>query len=426
MFDALPRYTDYEPAVPIWCVTPNAGGCLHRFFDTSPISPSGRYLACLRLPFEDRRPQPGQAAAVVLVDLHDGRERVVAETSGWEPQMGANINWGADDDTLLFNDVDATTWQSHCVVLNPHTGQKRTAGCGIYHASPDGRKVACANLAAMRRTQGGYGVVVPDDRVPRHVGPPEDDGLWVTDLESGECRLLVSVAECFRRCQPATDLAVDGRHEYYGFHCKWNRQGTRMIFTVRSYAVDEQASQMEVMHSRRWGSLRYNVFTLDNDASEIHLAVGAEHWDRGGHHINFFPDGEHLSMNLGIEGKEGLRLVQCRYDGTGLGPILPDLPGSGHPTVHPDGRHILTDDYAHGPFADDDGTTPLRWIDVQTGEDRQIARFRTRTPHQKDIASLRVDPHPAWDRSNRFVAFNAFVDGTRRVYIADMSELIDR
>ena len=35
----------------------------------------------------------------------------MAETCGWEPQMGANINWGATDEQLFFNDVDTETWE---------------------------------------------------------------------------------------------------------------------------------------------------------------------------------------------------------------------------------------------------------------------------------------------------------------------------
>ena len=46
----FPRYTDHDPRVPVWCATPGRGGCYHRFFDTSPISPSGRFLAVTRMP----------------------------------------------------------------------------------------------------------------------------------------------------------------------------------------------------------------------------------------------------------------------------------------------------------------------------------------------------------------------------------------
>ena len=90
--DRFPRYTAYDPLVPIWDVTAGLRGCFHRFFDTSPISPSGRYLACLRMPDEFRVNQPGEPADVVLIDLAEGTHRVVATTRGWEPQLGANIN----------------------------------------------------------------------------------------------------------------------------------------------------------------------------------------------------------------------------------------------------------------------------------------------------------------------------------------------
>jgi hypothetical protein len=89
----FPRYNDYNPLDPVWCITPQTDGCFHRFFDTSAVSPSGRYVALLQLPQEHRLNEPGEAANIVLVDLHTTEERVVAQTFGWESQLGANINW---------------------------------------------------------------------------------------------------------------------------------------------------------------------------------------------------------------------------------------------------------------------------------------------------------------------------------------------
>lgn len=40
--------------------------------------------------------------------------------------------------------------------------------------------------------------------------------------------------------------------------------------------------------------------------------------------------------------------------------------------------------------------------------------------------ALRVDPHPAWDRQGRFIVFNGFAGGTRRVYVADMASLFGK
>jgi len=107
--EKFPKYEDFDPLVPVWCVTPQRPGSIHRFFDTSPISPSGRYLAVFQLPFEDRQPEPGEKGNVCIVDLQTGEDWVAAETCDWKPQMGANINWGASDRQLFFNDVDTTS-----------------------------------------------------------------------------------------------------------------------------------------------------------------------------------------------------------------------------------------------------------------------------------------------------------------------------
>ena len=80
--DRFPRYTRFDPRVPVWCVTPDEGRAIHRFFDTSPFSPSGRYMALFRMPFEDRLPAPGDAGEILVVDLHTGEERTVATTRG--------------------------------------------------------------------------------------------------------------------------------------------------------------------------------------------------------------------------------------------------------------------------------------------------------------------------------------------------------
>jgi len=413
--DALPRYTEHDPKVPVWCVTPNRRGCFHRFFDTPAFSPSGRYLACLEMPFEDRLPEPGDEARVVLVDLQSGEDLVVAQTAGWEPQMGANLNWGADDHTLLFNDVDTRTWQPQLVKLDPLTGETRRTPGGIYHASPDGKWCSSSSMEKMRRTQDGYGVVVPDQHVDRNLGARDDDGLFITNVETGQRKLVFSLADAAKLI-PELDGADLNDWEIYGFHSKWAPTGDRLIFTVRRYRRTEDEPRNMIMRG-----LRFDVFTIKPDGTDARNAVPSVAWCRGGHHINFEPSGEYLSMNLGAFAGD-LRFARVRYDGWGLRPYHWDVPGSGHPTVHPDGRHILTDTYAHEKTSYGDGTIPLRWFDRQTGEVDDVVRIRSKVePHG---GALRVDAHPAWDRSWRWVVFNGVADNTRKVYVADFDELI--
>ncbi|MCC2684539.1 MAG: hypothetical protein K0R75_1438 [Paenibacillaceae bacterium] len=414
--DKFPRYTEYNPKVPVWCITPNGSG-LHRFFDTSPVSPSGRYVSVLRMPDSDRTNRAGEAAEVILIDLHTAEENVIAQTFGWEYQLGANINWGADDHSLFFNDVDTETWEPNIVCIDPISGKKRRLEGSIYRISPDGSQIICANSTAMRRTQDGYGVVIPDEQVPCNFGFRADDGLFMTDTRTGKRKLVVSIREIFERARPQIDKTPYEHGECYGFHCKYNPQGSRLIFTMRWFHTEEPQPWNKIRQG-----LEYWVLTMKPDGSDIHVAVGPEQWRKGGHHINWFPDGENLSMNLNIHGDKQLKLVRVRYDGTNLCAISDIVPGSGHPTVHVDGRYILTDTYAGEPTAFGDGTIPLRWIDLQTHTEQTLVRVNVAHPASKLNGSLRVDAHPAW--GHRHIVFNGYVNGNRRVFLADLGEVL--
>ncbi|HEY9247787.1 MAG TPA: hypothetical protein VIO38_01585, partial [Rariglobus sp.] len=356
----FPRYEEFDPLVPVWCVTPDRGGCIHRFFDTSPISPSGRYLAVFRLPFEDRQPRPGEPGQVCLVDLKTGAETVVAETCGWEPQLGANLNWGGSDHELFFNDVNTSTWTPFAWKLDPLTGVRRKLGGTVYHASPDGRWLISANLTTLRRTQAGYGVRLPEERAHRNIGAVADDGFYLTDTHSGRCRLFVSLQEIFRRAGGGLGVGTPDSFEIYGFHCKFNPQGDRLMLSIRWFPTTPE-SRWEVFKSA-YDDIRFAWITVGLDGSDLRCAVGPEQWAKGGHHATWFPDGRRLSMNLAID-RGPMRFVGVNADGTGLAKLDARLVGSGHPTVHPDGRHLLTDAYTNERFAFGDGTVPLRWID---------------------------------------------------------------
>jgi hypothetical protein len=408
---SFPAYTGFAPAVPVQCVTPGLSGVIHRFHDTSPFSPSGRYLALTRLPCEDRLPPPGAVSDVLVVDLATGEVNKVAETLGGDTQLGAQVQWGADDHSLYYNDVDPATWLPYGVRIDPATGDRRALEGTVYSLAPDGTTSASACLRRMQRTQAGYGVIVPDEHSPVNRGAPEDDGVHVTDTTTGCTRLLVSLAQVVAATFDAAERATFDKGAFYGFHVKWNPQGTRLMLVLRW--MPPQVG---------WKRLN-NVITMDADGGNIHRPIRHEHWMRGGHHPNWCPDGEHVLMNLNLLGT-GLRLVSARYDGSNLHALSTTLRASGHPTMHPDGVHVLTDAYVTEPLAFGDGTTPIRWLDVSTSTETQLVRVRTGAAFTGPRQELRVDSHPAWDREFRRFAFNACPDGTRQVFVADMSALV--
>ena len=411
----------------MWCVTPGINRCIHRFFDTSPISPDGRRLAVFRLPFEDRLNRPGDTGQVVVIDLAEGDHRVVAETAGWETQLGANLNW-AGPDHLVFNDVDTDRWIPQLVKLDLRDGSAQRWPGGVYHVSPDGRHAAAASMGKMRRTQPGYGVVLPDPQAGRNLGAPDDDGLFITDLQTGRRELVVSLARAARLVPELDGLSAQQLKDWdvYGFHAKWAPTGDRLIFTVRRYlhrgldrfdAFDRRGKSKDT-------EVRFDVFTCRPDGRELVNALPAHRWHHGGHHVNFTPDGRRLTANIRLAADQPLTLIRVDIDGQNFGPLIDAIPGSGHPSLHPDGRHLLTDTYAHEDLSYGDGTVPLRWIDLEQATDRRVLRVASRVEPQNH-AALRVDPHPAWDRGWRWVSFNGTdASNTRRVFLADFGPLL--
>jgi len=277
--------------------------------------------------------------------------------------------------------------------------------------SPDGRQVASPCLLRTGLTQAGYGVLAPSARVPVNEGVSDTDGIYVTDVDTGACSLLISFRQIVDAVGPALacDPLSDG--DLYGFHVKWNAESDRLQFVVR-------------WKPHGGMRMRHNLVTFAADGSDIQVAIPASEWsEKGGHHPNWCPDGENVMMNLNIAG-EGLRLVRARYDGTGLAPMTDAVVGSGHPSLHPNGRHVVTDTYLKEPMAFGDGTTPVRWIDVAEGRQETLVRMRTQPDFAGPKGERRVDPHPAWDYQFRRIAFNGCPDGVRGVFVADVIELL--
>lgn len=384
----------------------SSGRVIHRFFDTSPISPSGKYLALFRMPYENRSPQPGDAGDVVLVDLKTGKEKVVAQSKGWEVQLGPNIQWGATDGELFFNDVDTAKWTGYCVVLNPKSGKRRQLDGTIFMASNDGKRIATYNLLKSTYAQVGYGIVVPKALVQRNIGPVADDGIDVIDVASGKRQRIVSIKDIYEKSVPSIAIPCPQDYEYYCFQVKWNPQGTRLLTTVQWSPL-------------KGGARLRSVITMRPDGSELRTAITPEQWAKGGHHVNWMPDGDNLSMNLNVDGKDGLELVTVKYDGTGLKTVF--TPGSGHPSFHPKGLAlIVTDAYPDEPITKRNGTVPIRLLHTDTGKEEAIAQVFV----SKKNGEFRIDPHPAWDRTGRYVVFNGFTGETRNVFVADLKNLL--
>jgi len=284
----FPRYNRNSSALPAWILTPGDRSHTHRFFDSMPLSPTGRYLALTRAPDVFLPPTAAPAAAgnirgenskshdasrprdtkaeVTILDLRSGTVDVAGTTAAWGAQLGAQVQWGGRDaDTALFFNVElpatvtaesATESGSKAgntensagtflhplvtgVLLNPLSTERRLLKCPLYHVSPDGLYTVAPEMSKIRHTQMGYGADYifgadggTDSELYADYGPhqsaPENDGIYVNDLLADTCTMVISLKKLAELAGIGADVPV------YGFHTKWSPDGQLLLVVIRS------------------------------------------------------------------------------------------------------------------------------------------------------------------------------------------------
>jgi hypothetical protein len=397
-------YRKGQTLAPVTQVTPDDGLYLHTFYDVCPFSPSQRYLAVTRFPFQHRQPNPGDRAEVCVIDLQEETIETVYATAGWGVQLGANLNWGKTDRHLYTNDV--INGQPVCVQLDLEAGTTKAFAGPMYHIAPDESCVIGFPLDLINATQFGYGVPVDWENVPQL---SQDDyatqGLWRTSLTDNKKELLISI-EQLRSSIPNADAFKDDT--LYLFHSKFNPQGTRILQVFRALPTG--------------GRMRKPMlFTFAPDGTDVHLAVTADLWGKGGHHPNWHPNGTHIIQNLKPE-DETMRFCMFRYDGSDFRVLSSKYPGGGHPSVTPDTRYLVTDSYVGESVAKQypNKEVPIRLLDIPAQHEVNICTIYTLGTG----GTLRLDPHPVWCRDFKKICFNGAPNGSRQVFIADLSDTI--
>ncbi|WP_127579586.1 hypothetical protein [Paenibacillus koleovorans] len=397
-------YAAGRTAYPVTIITPEDGCFIHTFFDVRPWSPSGRYLACLKLPFQDRLPGPDDEAIVCVIDLVEMTLVELDATKGWGMQVGAHICWGSET-LLYYNDQEGC--DVFAVEYNLETGEKRRMAGSVYQITPDGASLLSPSLSLINASQNGYGATMPAscDCVPP-VGAPEDEGLWEVDVKTNTKRLLFSLKQAY-------DLLPNKKpfegSRFTFFHTKVNRQQDRIMQVVRCLFDDGRPQ------------LKY-ILTMAMDGSDAAVALPYEMWTNGSHHPDWHPDGRGILMNINYN---ELRFAEFDSRGEKFKLVAPQVPGGGHPSYYRDGLYVLTDAYTGERVVNENHEVPIRLVDTQSGHEEAICWIWT-LGGTSIPAELRCDPHPVWSEDYRYVCFNGTPEGNRQILIADLSGLGER
>ena len=368
----------------------------HHFFgyyDKFPWDATGRYVLALETTFIDRPPTASDEVVVGMVDLHEGGKWIPLDTAlAWNWQQGTMLQWmpTAPDRLIIYNKREGDRFVS--CVRDVHTGEARMLPRPIYAVSPGGRKAVSVNFSRIHAMRPGYGYAGPPDPWQDEIAPGED-GIHIMDLETGEQRLIVSLAQI---AELAPRNSMKEAKSYFN-HLQFCRDGSRFLF----------------LH--RWGVRNgwrlTRLLTSDPEGAELCCVEDSglvSHFDwRDARHIiawaghdgvgNFYYLYEDLTKEWEVIGRD---VLTC----------------DGHCSYSPDTRWILTDTYPG-----EDQKRALILFRPEDGLRVDIGRFHSPPEVSGEI---RCDLHPRWNRDGTQVCFDSVHEGSRQMYVVDVSQIV--
>ncbi|HBO42574.1 MAG TPA: hypothetical protein DD670_01290 [Planctomycetaceae bacterium] len=380
------------------------------YYNKDQIDSTGRYLLAMQVDFEHRSPTADDKVTIGMVDLEDGDRWIeLAESRAWNWQQGCMVQWRPGSATeVLFNDRDGD--QFVCRVLDVKTGKTRTLPMPIEHVTADGKRAVCSDYRRIQYIRPGYGYAgLPDPN--RDILALNDVGAWVMDMETGETRLVVSIAQLV--AIPYSNATSKDKH--YLNHFEWNADGTRFLMFNRWVGgVPGQPTRVfTAADTRPQGKDGQAIHgTRDtgqaNRDSDVRLLSkwGASHW--------VWRDAEHvLFWGLG-----GYKLY--KDDGSGQPKETLWIAPNGHESYIPgtENQWLVTDTYPRGPRREQ----TLYLFHLPTSRVVVLGRFASPKEYSGE---WRCDLHPRATRDGKHIVIDSPHGGDgRQQYLFDIGRLV--
>jgi len=378
-------------------------GDKHHFFGyigqclTIPWDASNRYILGLEIDSIHRMPYPDEAAAVFIIDTHNHNKRIYLDkTHAWNPQQGTMFYWHpkAAENQFFFNDRDVKTGKVFTVLYDIDQRKRvkeyryEDTPIGNGGVAPDGSAWLGLNYGRLARLRLVTGYPEALDWSKDEIAP-ENDGIFLVDIETAQTRLLVSYAELdqeLKKWKP--DISHTG---LFINHTLWNRNSNKVYFFARA----------------GWGAPGERInrpFSINADGTGLTLHE---------RHIGGHPEWDEGNVVIGVDKNEDSGDLQIQYDvdaksiigHIGNPKMFPD-PG-GDISLSPDGNWFVNG-YS------EDGKN---YYAVYNRQPRAFARSEGISKGQYS-GNIRIDPAPRWNRTNDAILVPGIAENqTRQMFL---------
>jgi hypothetical protein len=366
------------------------------FHDHTPFSFDNRMLLANHYSIGLRMPQENDELQIGFFYGENFETwQAIGSTLAWNWHQGCKLQWRGPYPELVYNDFVKGRFiarthniETDCVEDIPYP---------ISSISSDGRWAVGYSFERVEKYMPGYGYIQQGGEPQLDKKQPERSGLYLIDLQSGIKRDLLSIADV------ATYQPEAGSEDmwHYISHALFCPSGQRIAFLHRWVPSDPRAR-------------RSRMFTCDLEGNNWHL----------------FPTREMVS-HLGWRNNEEIAGYCRLLDGRDRYVLFVDqqpdkvdilgeevFSSDGHPCFSPEGRWMLTDTYP-----DRTRRSYLVLFDITTGKRYNLAYLRSpRSFVSKLYRHWSCDLHPRFDRTGRYLCFDAAYTGKRALCTIDLGE----
>lgn len=354
-----------------------------------------RYVTVLETDVKGRLATENDPATLGVVDLQ-GNNRFVPLTTTrcWNFQEATMAHWlaWAPDTKFIYNDLVDGKFAS--VIFDLKTRAKTVVPHPVSAVSPDGREAVSINYARLRLTRPDYGYGGNGQDARENVTWPEDDGLYLANLETGTAKLIVSIASLRAQMPPVKDAKALA----YFCHTVFSRDGKKIFWLART--VENLSGQKVV---RQWQT---TAFTCNRDGSGVQHCF-PDGW--GGSHFNWL-DGERLLVTAKYNDAiySHVFFTPGKQDYVRLGRGLLDF--DGHGVFSNDGQWMATDTYP-------DKLNERKLMVLRMADQAILPLGTYFVPEIYREQYSRCDLHPRWRPDGKEIGFNSVHEGSRQVYL---------
>jgi hypothetical protein len=391
--------------VPAEVITRGPGHHWFGYYDKLQFDPTGRYVLTARVGFEGRSPRPDDTIRVGMVDLRKKNRWTELGTSvAWGWQQGCMLQFIPGSDTrVIWNDRQGNRYVCH--IRDIRTGEQKTLPFPVYTLSPDGKTALSVDFERINDLRPGYGYAgIPDPNKDELA--PEDAGIYLCNLETGEKELIITMGEMSRYPRKeSNDPTFDYFHTQKNWfnHLLFNTDGSRFVFLHRWTLPPE-------LKKGGFGTLMYSA---DLEGNDIRIVDGSGYTS---HFI--WRDPDHLAMWTKQRGADGFFLF--RDDGSDEASQIGEgvMTRNGHNTYLPGNEWILNDTYP-----DQDRMQHVYLYHVPTGERIPIGDFYLDPVYKGE---WRCDTHPRFSPDGTSVVIDCPIgDQGRQLVLLDISSIVN-